>query len=70
MHGSFNERIDDLEVQVAESKEEIEEVRKTIEKTAIEKDEVIVEKDEEIRKLTLKMETMAFEFAVSSFLIF
>jgi len=49
--------------QVAQSKADIEAVRDEIEKTAVEKDDVISAKDDEIRSLTLKMETMAFEFA-------
>ena len=45
----MNERIEDLQVQVAQSKAEIEAVREEIEKTAVHKDELIAAKDEEIR---------------------
>merc|ERR1712093_179940 len=49
--------------QVSESKLEIEGVQKEIDTTRADKDDIIRKKDEEIRALTLKMETMAFEFA-------
>ena len=48
---------------VSQSKGEIEAVQREIDTTRAQKDEVLRKKDDEIRALTLKMETMAFEFA-------
>jgi len=63
MQESFNERIEALQIHVAEAKREIEGVTHQIETVRIEKDEIIRQKNEEIKSLTHKMETMAFEFA-------
>lgn len=63
MQESFNERIEALQLHVAEAKREIEGVTHQIETVRIEKDEIIRQKNEEIKSLTHKMETMAFEFA-------
>eukprot|EP00397_Hematodinium_sp_SG-2012_P033215 GEMP01035454.1.p1 GENE.GEMP01035454.1~~GEMP01035454.1.p1 ORF type:complete len:205 (+),score=59.94 GEMP01035454.1:100-714(+) len=63
MQDSFNERIEDLQEQVSQSKQEIEAVQQEVERTRLDKDDILRLKDEEIRSLTLKMETMAFEYA-------
>merc|ERR1712157_254888 len=63
MQESFNERIEVLQGQVAQAKQEIEAVTREIERTRIDKDEIIRQKDLEIKSLSHKMEQMAFEFA-------
>ncbi|CEM06708.1 unnamed protein product [Vitrella brassicaformis CCMP3155] len=63
METNFLKIMDNLQKQVADSKDDIENVQRTIETTQVEKDEVIAAKDAEIRRLQMQMETMAIEFA-------